>query len=92
MLLVLHIVFALSSIPLMLASVVNEWTQHFNIGKLLPGLSAISFIGLLSTGTFLVVSEHLKLIGPCLEGLLYLALLSGLYFVSLKLPKRSSNK
>lgn len=92
MLLVLHIVFALSSIPLMLASVINEWTQRFNLGKLLPELSAISFVGLLTTGTILVISDHLKLVGPCLEGLIYLALLSILYVISLKLPKRSNSK
>jgi len=92
MLLVLHIIFALSSIPLMLAAIINEWTQRFNLGKLLPELSAISFVGLVTTGTILVISDHLKLVGPCLEGLVYLALLSILYFISVKVPKRSHNK
>lgn len=91
MLLITHIFFALTSIPLMLAAVINELVGFVNNKNILPKLSALSFAGLVSTGTALIIINHLPVLGACLEGLLYLSLLAIPYVVFRKLATRSNN-
>ena len=91
MLLITHIFFACTSIPLMLAAVANELVNFLSNRDILPKLSAVSFIGLVGTGTALIIINHLPVLGACLEGLLYLSLLVIPYVVFRKLATRSNN-
>jgi hypothetical protein len=85
MLLVTHIVFALASLPLMLAALVNEFFSFFSNKKILPALSGISFAGLVATGTALIIVDHARVLSTCLSGLFYLAALAVPYFAYKKL-------
>ena len=89
MLLIAHVIFALSSLPLMLAASINELFGFISKKQILPIASVLSFIGMLSTGTALVISTHQKLVGPCIEGLTYLSALAVLYLISKKIELKS---
>lgn len=90
MLLVAHIILALSSLPLMLAAIVNEFMPLLNNKRLLPRASAISFVGLVGTGTALIIIKHLPVLGACMEGLAYLAGLAVFYSIYKKFARKSS--
>jgi hypothetical protein len=82
MLLIIHVIFAVVCLPLILiASVVKFFGKSGaeNIAK----ISSCSLIGLLLTGTSLVVFFHANLLSSCYAGLAYSAFF-GLSFVVYK--------
>ncbi|HUD07333.1 MAG TPA: hypothetical protein VMR34_05610 [Candidatus Saccharimonadales bacterium] len=89
-LLIVHVIFACLSIPLMLLAVVNELAGFVKNKQLLPKLSAVAFAGLVTTGTALIVVDHARILSTCLSGLLYLSGLSVPYLVFRRLDREKS--
>ena len=85
MLLVTHIIFAFSSLALMLVALVGRLVKSASDYERLTRGSAVAFAGLVSTGTALVIISHSPILGACLQGLLYLGGLSAMYLVYRKL-------
>ncbi len=70
MLVLIHIVIALSSLAQTTALFFSPTAAKFHLAYALIG-------GTLLSGTFLVISTHAPLIQACLSGLVYLSLASG---------------
>jgi hypothetical protein len=83
MLLALHLLLAFASFPFMIAAIANEFFKFTESKTLLPKLSIASFIGMVSTGTVLVIRDHVPLLGACFMGLAYLGVL-GVAFIGYK--------
>lgn len=90
MLLIIHLIFAATSFPAMLLAVVNEYFMLAKSKLLFPVISAVSFIGLVITGTLLVVLDHGQVLGACTEGLLYLGSLIIPYGIARKMAAKKS--
>ena len=70
MFLIIHIIFAVIAIPLMLVAILIKYLGS-DKAQTLVKLSSYSLIGLLSTGTLLVVLFHAGLVSSCYAGLTY---------------------
>lgn len=90
MLVAVHILGAVASLPLMAAALAVEMLGRDGAKTLLK-FSAVSFAGLIASGTGLVIIDHTKLLGVCTSGLLYLAGLSVLYVAYKNLPSRKKS-
>ena len=86
--LIAHIIFALSSFPLMLGAAANEFFGFISNSRILPLASAGTFAGMVATGTVLVITTHHGLLGPCIMGLAYLASLSIVYLSAKYIAKK----
>ncbi len=87
MLVVIHILGAVTSLPFMGAALAVE-ILHRSGSKILLKLSAVSFVVLLASGTGLIIANHARLLGVCTSGLLYLSGLATLYVMYRKLLTR----
>lgn len=72
----------------MLSAAANELFRFTKNKKILPTLSIASFVGLVTTGTFLIIVDHAKVLSTCLGGLAYLFALSIPYVVFKALSAR----
>jgi hypothetical protein len=79
--LITHIAFAVACIPLMLSATVVKYFGNIKIAQSLAKYSSYSLIGLLSTGTILVIAFHAGLVNTCYAGLVYTAFF-GISFVA----------
>ena len=86
MILIAHLFFAFASLASMAAAVVLKWRAGGKKPATLVKLSTLSFVGLLATGTDLMIVYHSTILSTCLAGLFYLAALVALYALYLKLP------
>lgn len=86
--LVPHIIFAVLSIPLMFGAIANEFIGFVKSKKTLPTLSAVSFVGLVLSGTALIIFYHAPVLGACLSGLFYLSGLGVAYVIYKKLASK----
>ena len=85
----IHIFCALISLPSMLLAILVILLGKTGF-KFLPILSAIGFVGLVLSGTGLVIINHANLLGVCLNGLLYMGSLAGLYVIYQKLASKKN--
>lgn len=90
MLVAIHVLCALTSLPLMLAAVTVE-VLHKAGSKVPLKLSALSFAGLVASGTGLITIDHVSMLGVCVDGLLYFGGLGTLYLVYQKLLSREKS-
>ena len=67
MLLVLHIVIAISSMVIAGLSFISPSSMKLNLSYILTALTLIS-------GTYLVVSRHAAILSACITGLLYVSI------------------
>lgn len=74
----------------MLAAAANEYFSFTKNKILLPVASIVAFVGMVSTGTILVISTHQGLTGPCIEGLAYLSAIAVVYGSARLIAKHSS--
>lgn len=84
MLLILHILLATSSLSFMAAALIGKvWKKndYTNLTK----LSGVSFMGMFATGIALGIKYHKSLMGVCMSGLFYLAILAIIYAAYKKL-------
>ncbi len=79
MLIIVHIILALISLPAMLLAIVNEKFDFIASRQLLPGIASYSFAGIITTGFALVLLQHGSMMDLCVSGLTYLAALSVAY-------------
>ena len=79
MLLVIHIIFAIGSLSLMIAALVDRLFKLGAKPAVFAQGSAVAFAGLVATGTALVIETHAQILGVCLQGLLYFGCLSVVY-------------
>lgn len=85
MILISHIIFAFASLGLMLFAVGGRLVKPAGDYTKLTKASAITFVGMVGTGTALVVKSGSPILGACLQGLCYLGGLSVAYVVYRKL-------
>lgn len=85
MILITHIIFAFASLGLMLAAVAGRLVKPVVDYTKLTQASAVTFAGMVGTGTVLVIKSGSPILGACLQGLCYLGGLSVAYIVYRKL-------
>ena len=76
MLLITHIILAFASLGAMFGAVLGRLVKPAGNYQPLAQFSAVSFGGLFATGTVLVVRSHSPILGACIEGLAYFAILA----------------
>ncbi len=83
-LLIVHIIFSVACLPLILSASVLKYLSN-NKATLAAKYSTYSMIGILVTGTILVVSFKANLVSTCYAGLAYTTLFAVSYLVYSKL-------
>ena len=73
MLLIVHIIFAVICLPMMIGATILKYINSLDKAQFLAKYSTYSLIGLLITGTILVISFKANLVGTCYAGLTYSA-------------------
>ena len=71
--LIIHIILAVICIPMMLGSTILKYLTKTEWAQKLAKFSSYSLMGLLATGTYLVIAYHTSLVGACYAGLAYVA-------------------
>ncbi len=83
-LLIVHIIFALTCLPLILSASILKYLGS-NKSSLFAKYSSYSMIGILATGTVLVLAFNANLVSSCYAGLAYTSLFAASYVLYLKL-------
>jgi hypothetical protein len=81
MLLITHLIFAITSLLAMLLAVIGRVRKPSGNYNSLARLSGVGFVGLVATGTALVIEFRSPILGACLQGLAYFGVLAILYVV-----------
>jgi hypothetical protein len=81
MLLITHIILAVTSLSLMVAALIGQLARPSGKYGSLTQWSAITFGGLVATGTALVIKYKSPILGACTAGLVYFGLLAAVYLL-----------
>lgn len=83
-LLIIHILFAITCLPLILSASIFKYLGS-NKANIFAKYSSYSMIGILTTGTVLVLAFNANLVSSCYAGLAYTSLFAVAYIIYLKL-------